>query len=103
MSPVAAFIAGVVVTFIISVIVLGRLITVWYDKHKEAEATIFELRQQVIDLENKKSPTFQVGIGGADPVVVRNRPVPAPLRESVTPPGEVIKIIDDLEDIEWSE
>ena len=92
-------------TFVLSLIVFGRMVTVWYDKHKEAEATIHELREHVLHLEHTKSPTFQVGVGGADPVVIRNRPdhVPAPVRESVTPPGEVIKITDDLGDIEWAE
>jgi len=99
MSPLAAFLAGALIAGAICFIIMGRMVTVWYDKHRKAEATIFKLREHIEDLKQQKSPVYQVGVG-VDPRVVRNRPDVMPRRVPTRPPGETIMI--DVDDIpEW--
>lgn len=70
------FLAGAAVTFVISLIVLGRLVTVWYDTHIEDQTRIFALEEQVTHLKQQKSPVYQIPVGSVNPVAQRNPPTP---------------------------
>jgi len=88
MSPVIAFTAGAVVTGVVCFVIMGRMVTVWYDRKKEADRFIFRLNERIKHLEAQKSPTYQVG-SGVDNVARRN-PAAVPLER--TP----IESVDEL-------
>jgi len=56
---------------VVCFIIMGRMVTVWYDKHKKATRAIFSLNEILNDLRQQKSPVYQMGIG-VDPVARRN-------------------------------
>jgi hypothetical protein len=89
MSPWLAFVAGAVVAGVVCFIIMGRMVTVWYDKHKKATRTIFSLNELIFDLRQQKSPVYQMGVG-VDPVARRN-------------PDTTIESLPFLEAGEWGE
>ena len=88
MTPVAAFAMGAFTAAVISFIIFGRLVTVWYDKKLEADQTILEHEGTIETLKAQKTPTWQVGVGVDN--VARRNPTVVPLER--TP----IESIDEL-------
>jgi len=56
---------------VICFVIMGRMVTVWYDKKKQADLFIFRLNEHIKHLEQQKSPIYQMGVG-VDPVARRN-------------------------------
>jgi len=71
MTPWQAFLAGAVIAGVICFVIMGRMVTIWYDKKKQADRFIFRLNEHIKHLEQQKSPIYQMGIG-VDPVARRN-------------------------------
>ena len=93
MNPAVPFILGAAVMFIISAVVFGRLVTVWYDKEARASELFLPLCEQVATLEATKTPLYKVGVG-VDSVAIRNVPAVDEPRlpvESMVP-GEMIDL-----------
>ena len=87
MTPWVAFTAGAIVTGVVCFIIMGRMVTVWYDRKKEADRFIFRLNEHIKHLEAQKSPTYQVGVG-VDNVARRNELHIPDLRPAGTEPWD---------------